>query len=243
MIRRFGFVVLVMALIVSACGRQVTPDRTGTGPGGLDPGFMSVKFRVKQPFNFAQYSYLVVFNTTGDGTTPVANGQQTNYKGYSFALIVEGTGGTAQVRAAQYYRPPGTPSFQQPVLLALNPTPQQLRLVTNSDGQNTEFTVVFDRHVFLGVATPTPGPSAGPTATPTPTLAGTWNFNYFVASGAQYTPVDSLGQNGPTDVSYQSPSLDTTQPFDTGAFYAAIHVAPPSDPSATIVGGDIASNP
>ena len=237
-----------MALIVSACGRQVTPDRPGTGAGGLDPGFMSVKFRVKQPFNFAQYSYLVVFNTSGDGTTPVANGQQTNYKGYSFALIVEGSSGTAQIRAAQYYRPPGTPSFQQPVLLNLNPALQQLRLVTNSDGQNTEFTIIFDRHIFLGVATPTPGPTASPTPTANPSTSPTppatlWNFNYFVASGSQYTPVDSLGQGGATDISYQSPTLDVTQPFDTGAFLASLHISPPNDPSATIVGGDIASNP
>lgn len=257
MIRRFGFVVLVMALIVSGCGRQVTPDRGNGTPGsGLPPGFISVTFKVAQPFNFAKYSYLIVFNTSGDGYTPLANGQQSNYRGYSVALVVDGSSGSFTARAAQYYRPPGTPSFQQPSLQWLSPAPQQLQSTISSDG--TSFTLLVDRHVFLGIATPTPGPTAtasptaSPTATPTgspspspsPTAQGlAWNFNYFVAAGSTYTPVDSLGSGGATDTSYQSPSLPVTQAFDTGIFNAQLHVAPPSDPSATIVSGEIANNP
>jgi hypothetical protein len=263
MIRRFGFVVLVMALIVSACGRQVTPDRFPGQASGLNPGFMSVKFRVQQQFNFSQYSYLIVFNTSGDGVTPRANGIQTNWRGYSFALIVGGTGGSSQVTAYQYYRPPGSPGYQQPQLIRLQPTQQQLVYTANSNGQNTEFTIMFDRTIFFGINTPgpsasgsaTPSPSASPSPSPTgsasptpmPTISGQlatiWQFNFFTASGALYTPIDSLGIGGPNDTSYNSAALDTTQVFDTGAFFPQSHIAPPSDPSATIAGGDIANNP
>src|SRR5271170_7186225 len=56
MIRRlsFGFVVvLVTAFIVVACGRQVTPNPPGLGPGGAPPGYMSIIFDVAAPFNFS----------------------------------------------------------------------------------------------------------------------------------------------------------------------------------------------
>ena len=72
MIRRAGFVTgSAAALIASACGRQVTPTRAGTGPGGLQPGFMSVKFNVVTAFNFSSDSYAIVFNTSGSGVTPL----------------------------------------------------------------------------------------------------------------------------------------------------------------------------
>ncbi|MDP9025378.1 MAG: hypothetical protein M3N13_08400, partial [Candidatus Eremiobacteraeota bacterium] len=87
MIRRVGFLISVLALIVSACGRQVTPDRPGTNGSGLNPGFMSFKFRVQQPFNFQTYSYVIVLDTFGDGLTPRANGTVTGFPGYSFGIV------------------------------------------------------------------------------------------------------------------------------------------------------------
>src|SRR5215469_11766442 len=71
MIRRFGFAfVLVAALMVVACGRQVTPNPPGLGAGGANPGFMTIKFDVAAPFDFSTYQYWVVFNTSGNGLSP-----------------------------------------------------------------------------------------------------------------------------------------------------------------------------
>src|ERR1700677_945029 len=73
MIRRlsFGFVVvLVTAFIVVACGRQVTPNPPGLGPGGAPPGYIAVFYSVESPFNFSNYQYIVVLNTSGNGVTP-----------------------------------------------------------------------------------------------------------------------------------------------------------------------------
>ncbi len=259
MIRRFGFVILVLALIVSACGHQVTPDRSGTSASGLPSGFMSVKFRVDQPFNFQNFSYMIVFNTSGDGTTPRANGTQTNYQGYSFAILVTATGGGSPTAIAyQYYRPPG---FTAPQLIALQPTQQQLQFYPNTNGQNTEFTVTFQRSIFFGInntpppsTSPSTSPSPSPTTSasaspvPTPTQSGApaavWHFNYFVAQGplTNLIPVDSLGSGGPTDTTYSSPTLDTTTQFDiTINLQVGNH---PSDQGPdNIQSGEVANNP
>jgi len=245
----------------------VTPNRTGVGPGGLASGFMSVKFRVQTGFNFSSDSYAIVFNTSGDGTTPLASTLSNNYAGYSIAIVVGGSGGSVQAYAFYYYRPNNT--AQAPVLYPIGATPQQLILNPNSNGQNTEFSVIFDRVIadFSVSATPTPSaspsasptPSASPSASPSgsaspgatatpPAVAEFWNFNFFVVQGqvTQFESegslgiIDSLGAGGGTDTTYQSPSLDVATAFDT-TFYvqAGTH---PSIPDA-LTGGEIANNP
>jgi len=252
----------VAALIASACGRQVTPDRSGVGPGGLQPGFMSVKFRVQTGFNFSTDSYGIVFNTSGDGVTPLPVTVANNYAGYSMAIVVGGSGGTVQALAYYYYRPSTT--SQIPVLYPIGATPQQLILQPNTNGQGSEFTVIFDRVLALFSATTTPTPSPTPTTSPStspsgspspsPTSSGVtvsndWNFNFFVVSGqvqqfesqGSLTIIDSLGAGGGNDITYSSQTLDVSTAFDTGAFYIQTGTHP-SLPDA-LSGGDIANNP
>ncbi len=107
MIRRlsFGFVVvLVTAFIVAACGRQVTPNPPGLGPGGAPPGYMAIIFDVAAPFNFSSYQYMVVLNTTGSGVTPSTDTVQTNWAGYSFAMVARGNGVSSYAEAVQFRR-------------------------------------------------------------------------------------------------------------------------------------------
>jgi hypothetical protein len=261
MIRRAGFVTgSVAALIASSCGRQVTPNRVGIGPGGLESGFMSVKFNVQTAFNFSTDSYAIVFNTSGSGTTPLPVTLSNNYAGYSMAIVVGGAGGAVQPYAYYYYRPNNT--TQVPVLYPIGATPQQLILTLNSNGQGNQFTVVFSRVLALFSATtsPSPSPTASGSATPssspspTPTSSGVtvsnlWNFNFFVLQGqvSNYESqgsldiIDSLGAGGPNDQTYASPQLDVSTSFDTGAFYVQTGNHP-SIPDA-LSGGDIANNP
>jgi len=261
MIRRLGFVsLLVTALIVSACGRQVTPNRAGTSASGLAPGFMSVKFRVASGFNFTQNSYAVVFNTSNtspsNAVTPVAQASNNNYAGYSFAIIVGGQNGTVTAQAYYFYRPSGT--SQTPVLYPISATPQQLILTNNSNGLGTEFTVVFSTNIANFSLTTTPTPSASPSTSPTSTpgtssgsgvpVTQYWTYNFFTVSGsvAQGVPagslqiLDSLGSNGGTDASYQSTVLDINTVFDT-TFQTLVGVHPSSGDAIT--GGEIANNP
>ncbi len=267
MIRRAGFVTgSAAALIASACGRQVTPTRAGTGPGGLQPGFMSVKFNVVTAFNFSSDSYAIVFNTSGSGVTPLPVTLANNYAGYSIAIVVGGINGSVQATAYYYYRPNNT--SQIPVLYPINPTPQQLQFTPNSNGQGNQFTVIFDTIIaqFNVTTSPTPSPTSSATASPTPTptssaspspsptssgitVSNLWNFNFFVLGG-QATPgesqgsltiTDSLGAGGANDQTYVSPQLDISTAFDTGAFYA--QAGPHTQNGDALASGDIANNP
>lgn len=233
---------------------------------------MSVKFRVAAPFNFQKYSYAIVFNTSGDGNTPRANGASNNYLGYSFAIVISDSGAGPTATAYAFVRPNNI-SSQQPTLLQINPASQQLVLDNlNSNGQGTEFQLHFARLIASAYVTPspsptasstvTPSPSPSPTATgsgspsPTPTasptpipgVASNWQYNFFVAqggvqSGGTLQILDSLGSFGANDSSYVNPApLDTTIPFDLTVIAQA--PSPPfTDLSEQITGGEIANTP
>lgn len=234
MIRRlsFGFiVVLVTAFIVVACGRQVTPNPPGLGPGGAPPGYIAVHFDVQSPFNFSNYQYMIVFNTSGTGVTPSTDTIQTNWAGYYFALVALGTAGTSNAEAVQFVRNqnPHIP----PAWLKLGTTPGQLTYNPNSNGQATEFSMIAQKAIFKGVASPSPSPSAGPN--------NIWTFNAFVteASQGQWYFLDSMGAGGFMDPQFVSPKLCMTEPFDNT--YFALFT--PGDPTAQIVSIEISNNP
>jgi hypothetical protein len=284
MFRKIGFVILITALAVSACGRQVTPDRVNGSAAGLSPGFMSFKFRVGAPFDFQDYQYAMVFDTagaTGDtsqaGVTPLPLGQNTNYAGYSFAIVVTNIGGQVEPQLVQYIRNLGNTGTTAVVANTCPTLPQQLQLLQNTNGAGTEFTVIFQRAIFNGCYNPTPAPgstatpttaptatptaspssSASPTsspaATPTPNYAPIWSFNAFAlqqTSQSQFNLsteviVDSLGTNGPTDTSFSSPALDTTQVLDVPVTTLGVGGGghPPATQPDAITSVEIFNNP
>ena len=153
----FGLLV-VTAFIVAACGRQVTPNPPDLGAGGAAPGFMSVKFDVAAPFNFSSYQYWVVFNTSGNGLTPDTHPFQSNWAAYDAALEVAGVGGATYARVIQFRKDPSNPHIP-PQFLPVITTPQQFQYNANSNGTGTEFSIVFQRSVFIPVS---PGPSPTP---------------------------------------------------------------------------------
>jgi hypothetical protein len=234
--RRIGFAVFALTLVVAGCGRQVTPD-LGFGPGGLNAGYMSVKFDVAAPMNFNGDEYIIAFNTTGTSPVPGTDVLSTGYAGYSYEIVVSGSGGAAYANAYEFYRTPGSPSSSPPARLMIHPTGQQLQLAANSNGSDTEFTVTFARLIFSGIV-----PTGG--ATPPP-VAGVWAFNAFSGqqnAAADWIYVDSMGAGGPNDPQWTSiPPLDVTQQFDT--YYPGLYQTPLSDQAAQIVSVEIANNP
>ncbi|MHB8153709.1 MAG: hypothetical protein ACYDG3_11730, partial [Bacillati bacterium] len=186
--------IFVAALAVAACGRQVTPNPTsggGSNGSGLNPGFMQLKFTIAAPFNFQAVRYVIVFNTSGAGTTPYANGNQTNYQNYSFAFIVGGSGATvAQPILVQYLRQ-SSGSLVQPVQLPY--APQQVIFSPNSNGLGTQFSIIFDRTLLYGIATPAPSPtsSATPSSSPSPSPSPTPSAT--PSTGPTPTPTPSSG--------------------------------------------------
>lgn len=260
MIRKvlFGLVLGTAVIVASACGRQVTPNPPGIGAGGAPVGYMVVKFDVQAPFNFSNYQYWVVFNTTGDGNTPGTIPFTNNYAGYSSGIVVGGANGGTYATAYQWVRN-NNPAIP-PTLFQLHPTAQQIQYTANSNGAGTEFTVLFQRQIFAPIAaTPapdriaanrrspnasTPSPSPTPTATPLP-FATNWTFNAFVTQGniqGQPTFVDSMGAGGPVSPQYAccNPGLQINTNFDNT--YYALFSGTQLDPTAQIVSVEIGNN-
>jgi hypothetical protein len=232
MIRKLGFVlVLLTAVTIVACGRQVTPNPPGIGPGGAPEGYMSVFFDVSGQFNFSNYQYWIVFNTSGNGLTPGTQPFLNNWAAYSEAIEVAGNGGSTFARAVQFVKNPTNPHIP-PAFITLPTTPQQLQYNANSNGTGTEFNVIFQRSVFIGVQ-PSPSP-----------LAANWLYNAFTTQASVQNNlvfVDSMGAGGPNPPQYNSPALPTYTCFDQTnyALSSGLQIDPPAD----IVSTEVANNP
>ena len=229
---------------------------------------MEVQFRTQGGFNFNAYSYVVVFNTQGNPSspiTPLASGAYNNYQGYKFAISVTAIGGAVGA-TAYVFQPPSNNPTGSPILLSVLPTQQQLQFMPNTNGNGTQFNVLFSRILAESYTTPSPSPtgtasatptssptpSGSPTATPTPSAIGnTWYFNFLVVQGnlgsGNVFPTgtlvqDSLGTGGATDTSYSSPALNVATSFNL-TVTANIPSPPPADPNAYITGGQIINTP
>jgi hypothetical protein len=230
MLQRIAFsVTFLAAVLAAACGRQVTPNPAGLGAGGTPPGYLSVFFSAASPFNFSNYQYVIVFNTTGSGRTPSTDTVQTNWAGYSYAVVARGNGGSSYAQPVHYLdnMNPHIPPYPQ----ILGTTPQTFSYNLNPDGTGTEFQILAQRRIFS---------SPGPSPSPTPNV---WTFNAFVyqqnGSGL-WQFYDSLGAGGPIDPQFVSPNLCMTEPFDNT--YYGRGFTPP-DPAAQITSIEIANNP
>ncbi|PZR59686.1 MAG: hypothetical protein DLM50_00825 [Candidatus Meridianibacter frigidus] len=233
---------MITTLILVACGRQVTPDRAGGGIGGLLPGHMLIKYRIAPGagMDFAHIRYLIVLNTSGNGGSPFANGFNTGFANYSFIFAVGGNqAGFTQVQLFQLIPQPNGQGVPSQRLVPFSP--QQVQLQPNSNGQNTEFTLNFDRTLMFGIPTGTP-PPAGNTPSPTTSPQSIWNVN-FLTTDVNSNPLDALGIGGVNDTSF-SLQLPVNDVFDfisqltvpTGATQA-------STPAAQLQGGEIVNNP
>ncbi|HEY6325796.1 MAG TPA: hypothetical protein VIW73_04670 [Candidatus Cybelea sp.] len=236
MIRKlnFGFIVVfVTAFIVAACGRQVTPNPPGLGAGGAPPGYLAIHFDVSAPFNFSNYRYMVVFNTTGNGFTPSTDTLQTNWRGYSFAAVALGNGIASSAEAVQFV--PNKNPHIPPNWLTLGTTPNQFSYNLNSNGTGTEFSILALKSIFKGIASPSPSPSASPPEN--------WTFNAFTTQAGnkgQWFFLDSMGPGGPVDPQFVSPVLNMATCFDITRYAYDMSVP---DPAAQIVSIEISNNP
>lgn len=231
MVRRLSFgAILYVALALVACGRQITPNPPGLGPGGTPPGFMSVTFTVQGTLNFSNYDYLIVFNTSNpqSGGTPSTNVQSNNWAGYSYAIQVGGSAGLGTYAEGIQYIRTGAP--HAPPLARRMIIPATLfQYNPNSNGTGSSFTVVFSRSVFI----------------PTGASARVWLYNAFttqVSASNQWLFLDSMGDGGPSPggPQYPSPQLNLAQAFDQ-TYYATYKQV--SDPNAEIYSIEIANNP
>lgn len=234
--RHFLFAAVGAAgVAICACGRQVTPNPPGLGPGGAPPGYIAFFFDTEAPFIFSQYQYMFVLNTSGSGITPSTYTQQTNWAGYQFMLIALGSGFASRAQAVYFSHSTANP-HSPPGWLPLGTNPQNFSYNANSNGTGTEFELLAQRRIFDYSPSPAPSPSSTP--------SNLWTFNAFVAQaqpGGNWAFYDSLGAGGANAPQYVSPVLCMTEPFDQ-TFYPQGNFAPP-DPAAQIVSVEIPNNP
>ncbi len=222
--------IVLAAMLPAACGRQVSPQPVGIGAGGTSTGEIAAFFNVAAPFNFSEYQYWVVFDTSGNGGTPDTMPWQNNYANYSIAVRVSGTGGSTSATPGVYERNagPGSPVTFQSFRLPS----QQFQYYFNEDGSGTQFEVIFSRAALVAAM----GPGSP--------QSRTWKFNEFTTQGnlqGQATIVDSLGRGGAVNPQFPSPPLDTTQSFDVPI--SALYTGNSIDPAAQITSAEIANNP
>jgi hypothetical protein len=230
-----AFALSATVVAICACGRQVTPNPPGLGPGGAPPGYIAFFFNTEAAFNFSQYQYMIVLNTSGSRVTPSTDTWQTNWAGYVFDLIATGNG--IESSAKPYYLQHNSNPHIAPGWYFLGTTPQLFSYNLNDNGTGTEFSILAQRRIFDYNPSPSPSPSSTP--------SNLWTFNAFVAvaqsGGGNWYFYDSMGAGGPTDPQYASPSLCMTEPFDQTFFPQGTFA--PGDPAAQIVSIEIANNP
>jgi hypothetical protein len=223
--------IVVSSSLLAACGRQVSPNAPGVGPGGTLPGQMSVTFTVAAPFDFSNFQYWLVFDTTGDLATPTTVPANYNWAGYSDGIEISGSGGATSAAVYQFAKNASQPKAQ-PAFLTIRPVGQNFIYLPSSNGLDTQFTVVFDRSVFTSIL-----------KNPQP-LATNWTFNAFTTqpnTQNQLTFEDSLGPGGKSFPQFNSPVLNTSQCFDIPNYarYSGLQL----NPAGQIVNVEVANNP
>ncbi len=199
MLRRASLAFFLIALgLAVACGRQVTPSPTF---GSLS-GTLQIKFSVADSFDFTQFNYWMVFNTTGIGGEPYAPSlRQGNFKNFSYAFIVGAiTGGQNTVLpSSAVLLHPATRPDQSSTVQRFNPgtTPTSS---SNTDGTDTQFTLIFPRSQLA-----LPPPTA---PTPIPRRRSKTTLEADVVADAPRQ--DGSPRPGPTPVSSPTVSSQST---------------------------------
>jgi len=153
---KLGFIIVAsIGLVLAACGHQITPNPAGLGPGGTPLGYMSVFFTTEAPFNFQQYQYMIVFNTSGSGVTPSTDTLQTNWAGWDVALNALGNGVSTFAEPIQFVRSSANPHIP-PAPVRLGTTPTQFSYNLDQNGSSTEYSILAQLKIFTGVS---PSPS------------------------------------------------------------------------------------
>jgi hypothetical protein len=179
MLRRAAIALFAAAaLLVVACGHQVTPSPTAANNNLA--GHVVIKFRVNGTLDFNDFTYAIVIDTCGNGT-PYPQAYLTTFNSFSYGFFVglEVRNGAPQL--VEYFVNPNSNGSIQYVTVPEDPSLEQF--LPNDNGQGNEFELIFDRaeldnpldqaqpcpNFTASPSTPTPSPSSGVTPTATPT--------------------------------------------------------------------------
>lgn len=203
--RRLVTAVVVAAMItLSGCGRQVTGLDLPSGSTIAPLGDSLIRFETAGPLDFQNFTYIIVFNTTGNNQQPYAQGLNSDFKNWSAFFSVGGGANFANSpQLEQVFQDPssGSPrTFNVPIpagTLTFQPT-------VPSASAPYGFQITFN-NCLLDLAPPTatgtPVVNTSHQCPPYKQIATYWNVSLFTLDRSG-SPVDSLGVNGPSDTSY-----------------------------------------
>ncbi|MFN2448569.1 MAG: hypothetical protein ABR508_02080 [Candidatus Baltobacteraceae bacterium] len=259
MVRNLMLVVCALALTLTSCGRQVTPNRADTGANGLHAGQMQIKYSTQAQLDFVNNRYVLAFDLfctdVPQNCEPYATygTQLQNYRNWDFEMVVGQPNASSPVQVAFWqFQTQSTVNGTQKVAIQAPFIPNvDIVINPNCDGNQMQFCLTINRRIFDGVqiANATPPPANGP--------GGVWYINWIVASpqgGANGqpagTPSWAPGQQGVNDTTFQfpdgNPGLDVTQSFNL-AWTA--QPSPPwtqnagTGPSGQVAGGAVINSP
>jgi len=232
--------VVVTAIgVLPACGRQVTGLNVPNGGGIAPVGDTIVRFETAGPLDFQNVTYLVVFNTTGNGQQPYAQGYNTDFKNWSAFFLVGGGSTYANFPALeQVYQNPASGASQSfNVQIPTGTVAFQTTIPTAASQYG--FQVTFN-NCLLDLPPPTstnqPPLNVNRLCPPFLYIATPWNISLFTLDRTN-TPIDSLGVNGPSDTSY-SFAIDSAVTAEYNKFKPATN-STTTNASAQITGIDV----
>jgi hypothetical protein len=242
-------VVVAAMMVLPGCGRQVTGLGL-TGNGIVQSGQTLIRFETAGQLDFQNVSYLMVFNTSGSGQQPYAQGFNTNFQNWSVYYIVGGGANFANSPGLeQVYQNPANAAAQS-FNISYPTTIVNFQPSIPSGNAQFGFQITFNRCVF-DLAPPTSNPSVPATANGicppfvNASVGNIWNVSLFTLDRT-LTPIDSLSTNGPSATDYNV-SFDVTQVIPgngySGQRFKPANNATVSNPAAQITGIEIFNTP
>lgn len=238
--RRLGLAVLVIAMMVAACGRQVTGLNT-PGGGSIPQGQMLIRLNVVGTLDFVNFTYVIVFNTSGTGGEPYSQALATGLLNYSYSFAFGG-GSSGQEIFTQYFANPGTTASINHRNLTI--APELFQFQPNFSGLTSQFQVQFFRSLLdqpNPTATVAPTATGSPVPNPTTTAQQSWYINFFVTDSTGNV-VDSMGPNGSTDTTYNL-LINTTQSQNINYTKPTGGTVPADGPNAQLAGFTLLNTP
>jgi hypothetical protein len=231
-------------IVIDACGQGVPLPNPGTTSSVKN---YTYSFNIgTSPYSVAQQPYPTLIQyalTTGlSGLTPlplpalspadVSFTPDSNGSGTEFELIFDrgllNNPKTLPQPCPGFTEPPTTTSALRP----------------NAGAGASPLVGAAGLMAVAGAATTSPVPTASTTPLPTATVASqsTWIINFIVLTPNE-VPVDSLGQGGPSDNTYSGIIVPTDMATQIPVVKLTDISGAPSDPAASITGGEVDNYP
>ena len=206
-------------------------------------GTTLIRFDTAGTPDFANVSYLIVINTSGNDQQPTAQGYNSDFKNWSYFFIVGGSAGVASSPALyQIYQDPvngGPARFQ--LTYPQNAVTFQTSIPTGNSSFG--FQITFNRCLLddpVPSASPPPINTTNRICPPYTYSQSLWNISLFTLDRGS-NPIDSLSTTNPSSADYKF-DIDTATQVNRNYFKPANNTTL-QNPGSQITGIEVFSQP